>query len=94
MIWSDIFIQTPKFEDTSLLVERSKNQVGIKISDVFPIDQWTEAYEAHKFYIRIYAFSEYFGAVEAASRQAIAEVIGITDDEFFATAGKQRDQRR
>jgi hypothetical protein len=83
-------ILLPKFEDTSLLVEKSKNQQGVKISDVFPIDQWTEAYEAHKFYIRIYAFSEHFEAVEAASRSAIAEILGITSEDFFATAKKLR----
>jgi len=72
--WVDV-PKAPKFEDTSVLIERSKNNDGIKISDVFPIDQWTEAYEAHKFYIRIYSFSEYFDAVEHASRLAIGDVL-------------------
>ncbi|MGC2620400.1 MAG: hypothetical protein WA414_15250, partial [Acidobacteriaceae bacterium] len=56
----------------------------------FPIGQWTEAYEAHRFYIRIYAFSESFEIAQIASRRAIESVIGIKSNEFFEVAGKDR----
>lgn len=88
-VWVDV-PKVPKFEDISVIVGKSKVSPGIKIADVFPIGQWTEAYEAHRFYIRIYAFSEHFESARKAARSAIEDVIGIKTDGFFEAAGKDR----
>jgi HD superfamily phosphohydrolase len=88
-VWVDV-PKVPKFEDVSVIVGRSKGAPGVKIADVFPIGQWTEAYEAHRFYIRIYAFSEHCAVAQKAARAAIEAVIGITSDGFFEAAGKDR----
>jgi hypothetical protein len=79
-----------KFEDISVIVGRSKASAGAKIMDIFPIGQWTEAYEAHRFYIRIYAFSEYVEYAKVAARRAIEAVVGIKNDAFFDSSTKAR----
>ena len=88
-VWLDV-PTVPKFEDISVIVGKSKGSPGVKIGDVFPIGQWTEAYEAHRFYIRIYAFSEYLEISRDAARKAIETIFGINGDEFFAVASKVR----
>jgi uncharacterized protein len=88
-VWVDV-PKVPKFEDVSVIVGKGKGLPGVRIADVFPIGQWTEAYEAHRFYIRIYAFSESFEIAQIASRRAIESVIGIKSNEFFEVAGKDR----
>lgn len=88
-VWVDV-PKVPKFEDITVIVGKSKNSTGVKIADVFPIGQWTEAYEAHRFYIRIFAFSEYLAVAQEASRKAIEKNLGITADTFFDVATKIR----
>jgi hypothetical protein len=89
-VWVDV-PKVPKFEDISVIVGKGKNLPGVKIMDVFPIGQWTEAYEAHRFYIRIFAFSEYLGIAQSASRTAIEKTIGIKGNDFFEIAAKGRE---
>jgi hypothetical protein len=81
-VWVDV-PKAPKFEDMKVLIGRTKDTAGVPIKDIFPIGQWTEAYEAHRFYVRIYAFSESTGETEVAARRAIENVIAIKSDEFF-----------
>jgi uncharacterized protein len=88
-VWVDV-PKVPKFEDISVIVGKSRNSPGVKIADVFPIGQWTEAYEAHRFYIRIFAFSEYLEVAQESSRIAIEKHLGITTDSFFDVAKKVR----
>ena len=88
-VWLDV-PTAPKFEDMKVLIGRTRETVGIPIKDIFPIGQWTEAYEAHRFYVRVYAFSESTKDVEAAARRAIEKVIGIKSDEFFQNCVNSR----
>jgi uncharacterized protein len=88
-VWVDV-PKAPKFEDMKVLIGRTKDTLGVPIKDIFPIGQWTEAYEAHRFYVRIYAFSESASDVESAARKAIETVIGIKSNEFFQTSVNPR----
>jgi uncharacterized protein len=88
-VWVDV-PKVPKFEDISVIVGKSKGSPGARIADVFPISQWTEAYENHRFYVRVYAFSEYFEVARTAARGAIEAVIGISSETFFDVATKDR----
>jgi uncharacterized protein len=88
-VWVDV-PKAPKFEDMKVLIGRTKETAGVPIKDIFPIGQWTEAYEAHRFYVRIYAFSESADDTEVAARKAIESVIGIKSNEFFQTCVNSR----
>jgi uncharacterized protein len=88
-VWVDV-PKVPKFEDMSVLVGGSASQPGVPISDIFPISQWTQAYESHRFYVRIYAFSEAFEDVAAAAQGALADTIGIKDPNFFKSSLRSR----
>ena len=81
-VWLDV-PKAPKFEDMKVLIGKTQGWGGVPIKDIFPIGQWTEAYEAHRFYVRVYAFSEATEATESAARKAIEKVIGIKSEEFF-----------
>jgi uncharacterized protein len=87
--WVDV-PKVPKFEGVSDLVGRTKDSPGVPISEVFPIGHWTQAYEAHRFFVRIYAFSEWKPQVEEAAQKAIKRVIGVKSNDFFESAKRKR----
>jgi uncharacterized protein len=90
-VWVDV-PKVPRFEDINVIIGKEPSSPGVKIRDVFPIGQWTEAYEAHRFYIRIFAFSEYVDLTKLAARSAIEAQLGIKTDSVFETASKQRSE--
>jgi hypothetical protein len=90
-VWVDV-PKVPKFEDMSVLVGRTPNMPGVPISDVFPIGQWTQAYESHRFYIRIFAFSEAFSDTAAAARAALEKVTEIKSNDFYRSCLRTRDR--
>jgi HD superfamily phosphohydrolase len=67
-----------------------KNPPGVTVAKMFPIERWIEAYQAHRYYVRVFAFSEYLDSVRRAARVAIAEVIGVRNNQFFEGAAKDR----
>jgi uncharacterized protein len=81
-VWVDV-PAVPKFEDMKIVIGGTKGGIGVPIKDFFPIGQWTEAYEAHRFYVRIFSFSEFAAQAETAGREAISAVIGVTSNDFF-----------
>jgi len=91
-IWVDV-PKVPKFEDINVIVGKTKAYAGVKILDVFPIGQWTEAYEAHRFYIRVFSFSEYLQIAKVAVRTAIENQLHIKSDAVFNQASKTRDEQ-
>jgi len=80
--------KTPEIEDAEAII--GKAPATVSINRVFPIGHWTEAYKAHRYYVRIFAFSEYADKVERAARSAIESVIGIKSNDFFESARKMR----
>lgn len=86
-VWVDV-PTTPDIEDADAMVGQSP--AAVSIDKIFPIGHWTEAYKAHRYYVRIFAFSEYFTQVERATRKAIQSVIGVSSGDFFDFARKAR----
>jgi len=86
-MWLDV-PGPPKFENIHLLVGGSGNSAPL--SDIFPIEYWIQAYESHRYEVRIFALSEYFDIGKKAARNACERVIGITNDSFYDKAEKVR----
>ena len=53
-----------------------------KITDIFPITSWIQAYMSYRYYVRVFAFSEYAEMVKTATRKACEEVLKIKDSNF------------
>ena len=53
-----------------------------KITDIFPITSWIQAYMSYRYFVRVFAFSEYADLVKQATRKACQEVLGIDDPKF------------
>lgn len=58
--------------------------------NLFPVEEWTEAYQAHRYYVRVFAFSEYLEPVKKAARKAVEDIIGIREDAFFESCVRKR----
>jgi uncharacterized protein len=89
-VWVDV-PKVPTFEDVAVLVGGSTLGPGVPISEVFPISQWIQAYESHRFYVRIYSFSEAFNDAAAAGQIALRKVTGIKDPNFYKASLRTRD---
>jgi len=87
--WLDV-PSLPTFEGMDELIGESRGQESVRIGDVFPINKWTEAYHAHRYAIRVYAFSEYCSDVAVAARKALEQVTKITDPEFYKRCRRNR----
>jgi HD superfamily phosphohydrolase len=63
---------------------------GEKITNIFPITSWIQAYISYRYYARVFAFSEYQDDVQTAAKYACKKVIGITDNEFVQVMRQPR----
>ncbi len=90
-VWLDV-PKTPDFEDADAII--GKPPATVSIDRVFPIGHWTEAYKAHRYYIRVFAFSEYVELIDAAAQHAIRQVVKVGSQEFFESARKPRSIRK
>ena len=85
--WLDI-PTAPKFENIGLLVGHAK---GAKpLSAIFPIEYWIQAYEAHRYHVRVFSFSEHQDVVLRAARKACREIVRIDSAEFYEQAERSR----
>jgi uncharacterized protein len=83
--WFDV-PKPPTFNKLEeLLIESTK------ITDVFPITLWIQAYISYRYQVRVFAFSEYVEYVEKATRYACKEVLGIDDPDFVESMKKGRE---
>jgi HD superfamily phosphohydrolase len=86
--WLDV-PKAPDFEDADAII--GKPPASVSIDRVFPIGHWVEAYKAHRYYVRVFAFSEYVEMVDLATQAAVRKVIGVSSKEFFESARKIRN---
>jgi len=63
----------------------------VTIENVFPVEEWTEAYQAHRYFVRIYSFSEHVDVVAKAARIALRSVIEIKTEDFFDSCRRHRN---
>lgn len=87
--WFDV-PSLPTFEGMDELIGETDGKNAVRIGDIFPINKWTEAYQAHRYAIRVYSFSEYCSDVAIAARKGLEEVTGITDLEFYRRCRRNR----
>jgi HD superfamily phosphohydrolase len=64
---------------------------GTKITEVFPITSWIQAYISYRYHARVFAFSEHVDEVEKAVRRACKQVLGIEDPQFIDLMRIERD---
>lgn len=89
-VWFDV-PKVPKFEDIHDLVSgKSSGISGVPLVQLFPIDEWTQAYTHYRYYVRIYAFSEYWDKVQIAAKNAMQNIIKIGSDSFYEKAKRTR----
>ncbi|MFI5107795.1 MAG: HD domain-containing protein [Terriglobales bacterium] len=81
-IWFDL-PKTPEFEGMDELVGEPDPTLLTRIADILPIGKWTEAYQAHRYTARIYAFSEYVPQTATAAKLAMQRVTKITNEDYY-----------
>ena len=84
-VWFDVPVP-PKIEGLNDVL--GKTPSGVTVGKMFPIERWIEAYQAHRYFVRVFAFSEYYDIVHRAARLAIEAIIGVRNNEFFEAATK------
>lgn len=90
-VWVDV-PKPPVFEDIDkIVIGGVQNIYGIPLKQVFPIDKWTQAYTHFRYYVRIFAFSEYWEITERAAKSAMKSIIGIKSDSFYERAKRIRE---
>jgi HD superfamily phosphohydrolase len=77
-VWLDA-PKAPSFETTESL--KIGNE-GLPLRDVFPIKAWVDGYQANRYSIRIFAFSEYMTQARKAVKIALEEVVNLTVQEL------------
>ena len=81
----------PKFEDVDeLLVGQAEGAPPVTLMQVFPIGQWTHAYTHFRYFVRIFAYSEYTDKVEVAARRAMKAIIKIESEVFYSKILRKR----
>jgi len=88
-IWVDA-PKPPKFEDVDEMVMGAKSSPGVALAHLFPIREWTEAYEHYRYEVRIFAFSEHFDITATAAMAAMKRLLGISSDSFYETIRRER----
>lgn len=88
-VWLDV-PSPPRFEDVGVLLGGDRGLGGVPIAQVFPITQWTDAYNAFRYYVRIFSFSEYMEPTRTAARLAMQRVIGIKGSRFYQEVRRWR----
>jgi hypothetical protein len=89
-VWVDV-PKPPKFEDVDDMVKGSSSaSTSVPIAQIFPIREWTQAYEHYRYQVRIFAFSEYCELASKAAKAAMQEILGISSSTFYD--GIRRDR--
>jgi hypothetical protein len=84
--------KAPQFEDVNeLVVKGAGSYEEVQLLQVFPIEQWTQAYTHYRYYVRVFCLSEYVSIVRDAAKTALKEVLKIESDEFYAKILRQRN---
>jgi HD superfamily phosphohydrolase len=80
--------KTPEVEEVEL---SGAGYPKMTIENVFPVEEWTEAYRAHRYFVRIFSFSEYCDLIARAAKKAVGDKIGIRTEDFFEACRRKRN---
>ena len=89
-VWVDA-PSAPKFEDVDDIVTKRMAPAGLSSAQIFPIREWTQAYQYYRYEVRIFAFSEYYDVAARAAKAAMKKVIGIESDSFYESIRRVRN---
>ncbi len=93
-VWVDA-PKRPQFENVDEMVIGARSDApGIPLMQIFPIRQWTEAYEHYRYQVRIFSFSEYWELTSRAAKAAMQQKLGISDDDFIRPFVKAQETNR
>ncbi len=84
-VWLDV----PKPPDFRKLEELFIGET--RVTSVFPVTSWIQAYISYRYHVRVFAFSEYFEQAEQATRHACRQMLGIQDSQFVDVVKGNRD---
>jgi len=91
-LWkAGVWVDAPKPPQVEEVELSGGEYPTITIENVFPVEEWTEAYQAHRYFVRIYAFSEYVEHTSRAGRRALERLVGIKTDDFFQSCRRKRN---
>ena len=85
-VWLDV-PKAPSFEDTQKMISRAH---GGREHVMFPIHAWQHAYTSYRWYVRIFAYSEFTKVVCDSAKAAMKKVLKIEDDSFYKTMTRLR----
>lgn len=89
-VWFDV-PKVPEFEDIyELVTGKGSDTSGLPLARLFPIDEWIQAYTHYRYYVRIYAFSEYWEKVQVSAKKVMQKIIKIESDSFYEKAKRVR----
>lgn len=88
-IWVDA-PKPPRFEDVDEMIRGARTSAGVPLAQLFPIREWTQAYEHYRYQVRIFAFSEYFEIAATAAKSAMKGILGISSDSFYESIRRER----
>ena len=89
-VWVDA-PRPPKFEDVDDMVIGAKvAPPGVPLAQIFPIREWIQAYQAYRYQVRIFAFSEYYKLTVDAAKTAMKRTIGISSQSFYDSIQRVR----
>lgn len=88
-IWVDA-PKPPRFEDVDEMIRGARTSAGVPLAQLFPIREWTQAYEHYRYQVRIFAFSEYFEIAATAAKSAMKGILGISSESFYESIRRER----
>lgn len=88
-VWVDA-PKPPKFEDVDEMVMGATSAAGVPLAQLFPIREWTHAYEHYRYQVRIFAFSEYYEITKKAAKAAMQRILEIASDTFYEGIERER----
>jgi len=88
-VWVDA-PKPPKFEDVDEMIMGARLAAGVPLAQLFPIREWTQAYEHYRYQVRIFAFSEYFDVAASAAKIAMQRMLEINSESFYTSIRRAR----
>ena len=90
-VWVDV-PKAPTFEGVDeLVIGGTEEVVGVTLMQLFPINQWTQAYTHYRYHVRVFSFSDYWDATNTAAQSAMQRVIGIQGNAFYERVRRVRE---
>ena len=87
--WLDV-PSPPKFDNVELMVgSDTLTDQPVSLTAIFPIRYWIQAYEAHRYHVRVFAFSEFAKDAQAAAIAAMRQMLKVEDEKFYEALVKR-----